>query len=117
MQRARKAVGGDDKSASHATRIAGTENFKPKFAPDFPRVTIVETHPSRVMTPEQLEALGLLASPERIPAVPLKYTSLAGAPPNKDGSDRAAVMLTSGFLTLPFNADGSPKVWKRTYWR
>ena len=57
-RRVRKAVGGNDKSASHATRVAGTENFKPKYAPAFPTVTIVETHPGRVMTPEQLEATG-----------------------------------------------------------
>lgn len=104
MRRVRKAVGGNDKSASHATRVAGTENFKPKYAPNFPTVAIVETHPGRVMTPEQLEGQGLLAPPEPVPAVPLKYTqrsestsgrprqwpsyemSLAGAPPNKDGS-------------------------------
>jgi hypothetical protein len=33
----------NDKSASHA-RVAGTENFKTKYAPEFPTVTIVETH-------------------------------------------------------------------------
>ncbi len=46
--RVRKALGGNDKSASHATRVAGTENFKTKYYPDFPIVTIVETHPGRV---------------------------------------------------------------------
>lgn len=104
MRRVRRAVGGNDKSASHATRVAGTENFKPKYAPNFPVVTIVETHPGRVMTPGQLEALGLLAPPEPIPVLPRTHAkrfadtsgkprqwpsyelSLAGAPPNKDGS-------------------------------
>jgi hypothetical protein len=65
MRRVLKAVGGNDKFASHATRVAGTENFKTKYAPEFPTVTIVETHPGRVMTPEQLEALGLLSPPDR----------------------------------------------------
>jgi hypothetical protein len=77
MRRVRKAVGGNDKSASHATRVAGTENFKPKYAPEFPRVRIVETHRGRVMTAEQLEALGLLAPPEpprRAPLQDFAYT-------------------------------------------
>jgi hypothetical protein len=66
MRRVRKAVGvnANDKSASHATRLAGTENFKTKYGPDYPMVSIVEAHPGRVMTPAQLETLGLLAAPE-----------------------------------------------------
>jgi hypothetical protein len=51
-RRVRKAVGANDKSASHATRVAGRENFKPKCNPGFPTVTIIETHPGRIMTPE-----------------------------------------------------------------
>jgi hypothetical protein len=104
MRRVRKAVGGNDKSASHATRVAGTENFKPKYAPEFPTVRIVESHSGRVMTPEQLEALGLLAPPEPAPAVlPFKTSRehtrsggertwpdyqrcVAGAPPAKEGN-------------------------------
>jgi hypothetical protein len=103
MRRVRKAVGGNDKSASHATRVAGTENFKTKYAPAFPTVTIVETHPGRVMTPGQLEALGLLARPDPVKAAPLKFTrriggsgkervwpvyedSLARAGPNQEGT-------------------------------
>jgi hypothetical protein len=104
MRRVRKAVGGNDKSASHATRVAGTENFKPKYAPEFPTVRIVETHLGRVMTPEQLEALGLLAPPEPPPTVlPFKTSRthtrsegertwpdyqrcVAGAPPAKEGA-------------------------------
>jgi hypothetical protein len=57
-RRVRKAVGGNDKSASHATRVAGTENFKLKYAPAYPVVTIVESHPGRVMTPEQAGSIG-----------------------------------------------------------
>jgi hypothetical protein len=50
MRRVRNAVGRTDKSASHATRLAGTENFKTKYLPEFPTVTILETHPGRVDT-------------------------------------------------------------------
>jgi RepB DNA-primase from phage plasmid len=64
MRRVRKAVGGNDKAASHATRLAGTENFKAAYGPDFPVVRIIEAHPGRVMTEKQLEAMGLLAAPE-----------------------------------------------------
>jgi hypothetical protein len=104
MRRVRKAVGSNDKSASHATRFAGTENFKTKYAPNFPTVTILETHPGRVLTQEQLEALGLVASPEPVKPMTLAFTrrsqsssetvrqwpsyekSLLGAPTKSDGS-------------------------------
>lgn len=120
MRRVRKAVGGNDKSASHATRVAGTENFKPKYVPDYPTVAIVETHPGRVMTPEQLAALGLLAPPEPAQASPLKFTqpgrhrtgrerhwpsyerALAGAPQSDDGSgpDRSRADFWFSYLAL-----------------
>jgi hypothetical protein len=104
MRRVRKAVGTNDKSASHATRVAGTENFKEKYAPAFPVVTILESYPGRVMTPEQLQAMDLLAAPEPIQATTLQFIkraetrsgkgrewpsydmSLAGAPRTSDGS-------------------------------
>lgn len=85
VRRVRKAVGGNDKSASHATRVAGTENFKVKYAPSFPTVTIVETYPGRVRTPKQLEQLGLLAPPEPVKAAPLKFTRRAE---NNSGKER-----------------------------
>jgi hypothetical protein len=76
-RRVRKAVGGNDKSASHATRVAGTENFKLKYLPRYPMVTIVETHPRRVMTPQGLNELGLLAqSPPPMKAAELTFTEL-----------------------------------------
>jgi len=83
-RRVRRAVGGNDKSASHATRVAGTENFKVKYAPAFPTVSIVETHPGRVMTPAQLEALGLLASPEPVKETALKFIRRAEGSSSKD---------------------------------
>jgi hypothetical protein len=104
MRRVRRAVGGNDKSASHATRVAGTENFKVKYAPDYPTVTILETHPGRIATPQQLESLGLVAPLEPHPAVlplisrrahgasegerpwPDYERCLRGAPPNTEGT-------------------------------
>ncbi len=111
MRRVRMAVGVDtnDKSASHATRLAGTENFKTKYGPDFPTVQIVEANNGRIVNPEQLEAMGLVAAPEAQPAAsvfaaragqgrgrahhprtnkvwPDYARSLAGAPPCLQGS-------------------------------
>jgi RepB DNA-primase from phage plasmid len=84
MRRVRKAVGGNDKAASHATRVAGTENFKVKYAPDYPVVTILETHPGRIMSPEQLEALGLVARRE-----PMKTTVQAFRPQARGDGERS----------------------------
>jgi len=69
MRRVRRSVGVNDKAASHATRLAGTENWKTKYLPDPPTVTIPEAHPGRIMTPAQLEELHLLAEPARTASV------------------------------------------------
>jgi hypothetical protein len=104
-RRLRKGAGADP-SASGATRIAGTANYKRKYQPHFPTVTIVNAAPGRVMTTAQLDALGLVAPAEpelSSPVVPLRprrahvlhardrqwpdyERTLTGAPPNKDGS-------------------------------
>jgi hypothetical protein len=117
-RRVREAVGSYDKSASGATRVAGTENFKVKYAPAFPTVTIEETHPGRVMTPEQLQTMGLLAKSEEVKPQPLKFTrksrrdtgksrqwpsyemSLAGAPQGHDGPDRSRADFWWCYLAL-----------------
>src|SRR5271157_47039 len=41
---------GADQSATGATRIAGSLNFKSKYAPDFPLVEITHTTPGRTVT-------------------------------------------------------------------
>jgi len=103
VRRVRGAVGGTDKSASHATRVAGTENFKPKYAPAFPTVSIVETHPGRVMTPEQLETLGLLAPPEPVKETSLKFTRRAE---NTSDKDRQWPSYEKALLGAPLSNDG-----------
>jgi hypothetical protein len=60
----RRAVGGNDKSASHATRLADTENFKVKYGPDFPTCRFWKRIQGRIMSKEQLDAMGLVAAPE-----------------------------------------------------
>src|SRR5579863_9175613 len=68
-RRLRKGAGADD-TASGATRIAGSLNFKDKYAPNFPRVEITHSAPGLMASTDQLEALGLVAAPEKAaPAV------------------------------------------------
>ena len=75
-RRLRKGAGADP-TASGATRVAGTTNYKRKYEPAFPTVDILAAAPGRVATPAQLEALGLVAPPEptRQPSVlPLRVS-------------------------------------------
>jgi hypothetical protein len=114
MRRVRKVVGSNDKSASHATRLAGTENFKTKYAPHFPTVTILETHPGRVMTPEQLEALGLVALPEPVKATTLAFTRRSA---NSSETVRQWPSYEKSLLGAPTKSDGSgPDRSKADYW-
>jgi DNA primase RepB-like protein len=66
-RRLRKGAGADP-SASVATRVAGTVNYKRRDEPDLPTVRIADATPGRIVTPEQLEALGLLAPTELVQA-------------------------------------------------
>jgi hypothetical protein len=68
-RRLRKGTGADA-TASGATRVAGTLNYKRKYEPDFPTVTIGDSAPGRIMTPAQLESLGLVAAPEPVTILP-----------------------------------------------
>ena len=75
-RRLRKGAGADP-TASGATRVAGTTNYKRKYEPDFPAVAILAAAPGRVATPAQLEALGLVAPPEPVrqpSVVPLRVS-------------------------------------------
>ena len=67
-RRVRRASGAD-LSASGATRVAGSVNFKRRYAPDFPTVQILEATPQRIVTGCELEAMGVVATPDPIPAV------------------------------------------------
>jgi hypothetical protein len=62
-RRLRKGTGADA-TASGATRIAGSLNFKDKYAPDFPRVAIEQATLGRTTTAAELEQLGLVSAPE-----------------------------------------------------
>ena len=101
-RRLRKGAGADP-SASGATRVAGTANYKRKYEPDFPMVKIIDAAPGRIATPAAIESCGILAPPEAPAVIPLrarrKHSAVegertwpdyercvAGAPPNQEGS-------------------------------
>jgi hypothetical protein len=81
--------------------MAGTANYKVKYGPEYPTVSIIHAVPGRIMTAHQLELMELLAQPEpaRLPvrvshsvggrSWPDYLRCVAGAPPNhaKDGPD------------------------------
>ena len=74
---------GADREASGATRVAGTANFKPAYAPNFPVVRILAAQPGHLVTPATLEALHLVASAKPIsPAVASRTTSRTGKWPS-----------------------------------
>jgi RepB DNA-primase from phage plasmid len=94
-RRLRKGTG-SDLSASGATRLASTMNYKRKYEPNFPTVSILSTVCGRIVTPEQLEQAGLLAPPEPVRVSPLRVSSsrnwpdyqkcVEGAPMNHSGT-------------------------------
>jgi hypothetical protein len=100
----RKALGAGDDSATGSTRLAGTENWKTKYLPEPPMVSITQSVPGRIVTMENLRQLGLLAEEPVQQATrartdftkqsqsrsakpwPSYELCLAGAPPNKAGT-------------------------------
>jgi hypothetical protein len=68
-RRLRKGAGADP-SASGATRVSGSLNFKEKYAPSFPRVETFHASPGLVVTRAELEALGIVAPPEKSESAP-----------------------------------------------
>lgn len=62
-RRLRKGAGADP-SASGATRMSGSRNFKEKYAPAFPVVETIHANPGQVVTCQALQALGVVSSPE-----------------------------------------------------
>jgi len=68
-RRLRKGSGADP-SASGATRVSGSWSFKEKYAPSFPRVETVHTRHGLVVTKAELEALGVVAPPEKTVSAP-----------------------------------------------
>jgi hypothetical protein len=107
IRRVKKAAGAD-LNASGATRLAGSYNFKAKYAPDYPRVRIHSIAPLHAVSVSELDRAGLVAREEHAPCAPrhapthrrrhrlLVWPSyarcLADAPSarNHEGKDRSA---------------------------
>lgn len=83
-RRLRKGTGADP-TASGSTRIAGSLNFKTRYAPAFPVVQITRTNPGNVIHTATLELAGVVAAPEPPrPPQPLAHrVSATGRPSRK----------------------------------
>jgi hypothetical protein len=118
-RRVRKGTGADE-TASGATRISGSLNFKDKYAPNFPRVTIRETRAGHLTSAAELERLGLVAPAEEFAPLPparaisnRKWPSYAhaldGAPLDSEGQgpdrSRADFVWCMTAITWGFGVD------------
>jgi hypothetical protein len=63
IRRVKKAAGAD-LNASGATRLAGSYNFKSKYAPNYPRVRLHSIAPLHAVSVSELDRAGLIASKE-----------------------------------------------------
>jgi hypothetical protein len=68
-RRLRKGIGAD-LTASGSTRVAGSLNFKTKYAPTFPMVEIIQASPGNITSMAALERAGFVAAPEAQRAPP-----------------------------------------------
>jgi hypothetical protein len=96
--RVRRGAGADH-SATGATRIAGSLNFKTKYAPAFPRVEITRTNAGSVTTIAALENAGFIA-PEQ-PQPPRSVPPETSRPARKVASTYAKATVDRGQGTAP----------------
>lgn len=80
--RVRRGTGADH-SATGATRIAGSINFKTKYAPEFPVVSITSAHPGSMTTVAVLELAGLVAPREQTQPPPASVPRAKSSPPGR----------------------------------
>jgi hypothetical protein len=114
-RRVRKALGAGDHSATGSTRLAGTENFKAKYAPEFPIVNIVQGVAGRVMTLDRLQDMGLLAKPE--PEQHAVIDTRLSRTPFKESTSRQWPSYAKSLAGAPLNAAGTaPDRSKADYW-
>jgi RepB DNA-primase from phage plasmid len=76
-RRLRKGAGAD-RTASGATRVSGSINFKEKYRPTFPRVETVYASPGRVVTRADLEALGVVAPAGKVTPMVVRSSLRSG---------------------------------------
>jgi RepB DNA-primase from phage plasmid len=127
-RRVKKATGADA-TASGATRVAGSLNYKAKYDPKktgkpWPRVAIRVARHGQTTTADKLKEFGLVAPPQELP--PLRVTparsipgsnrtwpsyakALDGAPPNSEGTgpdtSRADIVWCMTAITWGFDVE------------
>ena len=94
---------GADKEASGSTRIAGSYNYKTKYAPNYPLVQIITAQPGLVVTSDELAALGVLAA-ERPTPPPLPF--VASDPSARTAKWPSYARCLEG---APIGSSGNPK--------
>lgn len=108
-----------------ATRWIGTRNFKPSRRQQdgtFPLVELVFLQPGRIVTPNELESIGLLAEPVALVASnesshrasatsgwPSYEIALAGAPPRADGEGADLSRADARYATYAFTRYGKTR--------
>jgi hypothetical protein len=107
-RRLRKGTGAD-KSASGATRVAGTVNYKRKYEPEFPTVRIEEAHPGRTVTKAQLEGRGLVsaAEPDVIATTESSGTRQTGPSQYRHRTNKAWPNYAITLAGAPRSSDGN----------
>jgi RepB DNA-primase from phage plasmid len=100
-RRVRRGTGADA-TASGATRIAGSYNFKTKYAPAFPRVAIREARAGHMTTAAELDELGVAAAPEVFAPLPGGRPALAK--PRAGGRWPSYALCLDG---APLNSEGT----------
>jgi hypothetical protein len=108
--RVRRGAGADH-SATGATRIAGSLNFKSKYAPAFPRVEITRTNAGSFTTVARLESAGLLAPQEQ----PMPPASSAPQKSPRPAAGRYYPDYQQVLRGAPKKADGTPDRSKADY--
>lgn len=105
---------GADREASGAVRLAGTQNFKEKYAPRFPVVTITDAKPGHIVTVDELEGLGVLAPKKPVPP-PLPFVASSATRRTSKWPDYQRCLAGA-----PIGSSGQPKrtsadfVWCKT---
>jgi RepB DNA-primase from phage plasmid len=112
LARRLKAGVGADKGASGATRIAGTVNWKAKYAPDFPQVVLTLAAPEKTVRQADLEAGGLLET-----ADPSLFSGRGGRACRKGSNGERYAWRTAGKAVASMASTPPPRCrpWEVSY--
>jgi len=102
-----KQGAGADPSATGATRIAGSLNFKTKYAPAFPTIEITQLDAGRMVTTAALDKAGLLAPPREEPAPQPPASVPPQNPPTRADKSRHWPDYQQALRGAPLKGDGT----------